>query len=244
MKRIALLLSLIGVFACDSSAETEVEPDESAGLLDHRGALMCSDLESVTGTTTLDAECQIASTASVTVTGESAPIRATVERVYEALTDPEHFGAFPRPLPPDFEPPPVPHSVVVPSAGEPFIEHYRLFYGSLQASTVREMHSDDRIEVVQLWRVNPMWTAEEVASAYPDLDTADADAMVGTPFMEPGLRTIVTFTIQKVSNPLADYAYVSMVQHGLPETSYPIVKQHWNQLYFDPMKAYLEAETP
>ena len=244
MKRIAWLLLLVSAFACDSNSEIEPEPEVQAGLLDHRGALMCSDLESLTGPTTLDAECQIASTASVTVTAESAPIRATVERIYEALTDPEQFGAFPRPLPPDFEPPPVPHSVAVASAGEPFIEHYRLFYGSLQTSTVSETHSDDRIEVVQLWRVNPMWTAEEVAQAYPDLDAAEADSLVGTPFMEPGLRTIVTFTIQKVDNPITDYAYISMVQHGLPETSYPIVKQHWNLLYFDPMRAYLEAESP
>ncbi len=241
MKRLVYLPLCIAMLGCDSGDQTQLGPDLETDLLEHAGALSCSDLEAIADATTLDAECQIATIDSVTVTTESEPIRATVEQVYEALTIPEQFGAFPRPLPPDFESPPIPHSVAVPSAGEPFVAHYRFFYGNLQTSTVSETHSDESIEIVQLWRVNPTWTAEEVASAYPELAQAEADAMVGTPFMDPDLRTIVTFTIRKVANPITDYVQVSMVQRGLPALSYPIVKQHWAQLYFDPMKAYLEA---
>lgn len=235
---IGLALALVG---CEQDADDMAPPDGQLTLLDHKGALQCSDLESITVTTTLAAECQPATIDSVTVTAVSEPIRASMEQIYDALTDPQQFGALPRPLPPDFEPPPVPHSVAVPSAGEPFIEHYRLFYGALQTSTVRETHTDDAIEIVQLWRVNPAWTEADLALVYPDLPQAEIDAMLDTPIMDPGLRTIVTFTITRVNNPLADYGYVTMVQHGLPERSFPLVKQHWSQLYLDPLREYLEA---
>jgi hypothetical protein len=163
--------------------------------------------------------------------------------VYEALMEPDQFGALPRPLPPDFEPPPVPHSVSLPSAGAPFLAHFRLFYGALQTSTVREVHAEDSIQIVQLWRVNPLWTEQEVRSAYPTLASEEVRKLVGTPFMEEGLRTIVTFTLRRIPNSRAEYSSLSLEQRGLPEQSYPIVKQHWGELYFEPLKAYL-ASTP
>lgn len=245
---IALLACALALTACttDSGDDGVIDdpPDVTPTLLDHQGALTCSDLESLTGPTTLADECEIAAVATVRVTAESDPIRAPIERVYEALIDPDEFGAFPRPLPPDFEPPPVPHSMAIESAGEPFIRHFRLFWGGLQTSTVSESHEPDRIEVVQLWRVNPTWTEAEVRMAYPDMADTEVAALVDTPFMDPGLRTIVRFTIERVANPNADYSYISMVQYGLPEVSYPIVKLHWSQLYFDPMKQYLEQAPP
>jgi hypothetical protein len=234
-KKLVVCLVSIAAAACGT-------PDEERGdLLEYEGGLHCTNLEALTAPTTLEAECTRAGLSTVTVTAESGPLRASVQRVYEALMDPEQFGALPRPLPPGFEPPPVPHSVSLPSSGAPFLAHFRLFYGALQTSTVREVHTVDSIEIVQLWRVNPQWTEQEVRSAYPALGQAEVEQLVGTPFMEAGLRTIVTFTLRRVPNSREEYSYVSLVQRGLPEQSYPIVQQHWMELYLGPLRAYLAS---
>jgi hypothetical protein len=236
-KKLVVCLGAIAAAACGTMEEA------GGSLLEHEGALRCTDLESLEGPTTLEAECTRAELPTVTVTAESGPLRASLQRVYEALMEPEQFGALPRPLPPGFEPPPVPHSVALPSAGEPFLAHFRLFYGALQTSTVREVHAEDFIEITQLWRVNPRWTEQEVRSAYPTLASEEVQKLVGTPFMEEGLRTIVKFTLRRVPNSRAEYAYVSLEQRGLPEQSYPIVKQHWGELYFEPLRAYVASTT-
>jgi hypothetical protein len=237
-KKLVVCLGSIAAAACGTMQERE------PGLLEYEGALRCTNLEALTAPTTLEAECTRAELSTVTVTAESGPLRASIQRVHEALVDPAQFGAFPRPLPPGFEPPPVPHSVSLPSAGEPFLAHFRLFYGALQTSTIREVHTEDFIEIVQLWRVNPRWTEQEVRSAYPTLAQAEVERLVGTPFMEEGLRTIVTFTIRRIPNSRGEYSYVSLVQRGLPEQSYPIVKQHWDELYLEPLRAYLASAVP
>lgn len=240
LNRHALFIPLSLLVAC--GAEDRPRSNADASLLAHQGALQCSDLQAVLGPTTLDAECTVADIDAVTVTSESLPIRASIDRVYAALTDPEQFGAFPRPLPDGFEPPPVPHSVAHPSMGAPFLGHYVLFYGALQTTTVREHREANRIEIVQLWRVNPVWTEPDLERVYPDLSDAQQTAMIGTPIMPEGLRTIVTFKIHRMDNALSEYSYVSMVQHGLPRTSFPLVKHHWPELYFLPMKTYLESQ--
>lgn len=234
---LAVLLAALAA-ACGQATSDTATPRASpaASLLDHDGALRCSSLVDATGS--LADVCAPDPRETVSLTVEAPPIRASRWRVLAALLDADQFGALPRPLPPGFEAPPAPHSVRRPaSATSPFVDHYVLFWGLLEASTVRVSVGPQTIEVVQLWRVDNQWSERDIRDGYPDIAASELSARVGTPIMPEGMYSIVTFRLRTDG----DSTRITMVQRGSPPFNKPVFAVHWQGLYFHPLKKGVEA---
>ena len=231
----AIALCLSAATACGASSHASESP-QTVDPSEHRGGLECGDLRPATGP--LGHICKASTKALATVEVTAAPIKASRWRVLSALLDASQFGALPRPMPPGFKAPPVPHSVrLAPTAGSPFLDHYRLFWGMLQAATLHVRVRGEAIEVVQLWRINGMWSERDIRDGYPNIGAAELKAKVGTPIMAPRLYTIVRFHLKAVGNE----THVRMVQTGAPAFNKPIFAAHWQGLYFQPLAKFLSA---
>lgn len=216
-------------------AEAPTAGATAPSLLDHKGGLRCGPLDVASGD--LAEACTPYVGDTVTLTVESPPMRASRWRVLAALLDAEQFGALPRPMPPGFQAPPVPHSVrTSASSTSPFVDHYVLFWGLLKASTVSVAIDGGAIEVVQLWRIDNTWSERDIRDGYPDMADDELAGHVGQVVMPDGLYSIVTFTLRADG----DDTRVTMVQKGSPAFNEPIFAMHWQGLYFHPLKQGVE----
>jgi hypothetical protein len=248
MKRTLALLPLLA--ACGTTAAAQPSspnatldpappaPLAAPSLLEHDGALQCGSLSTASGA--LADVCAPHAQTTVSLTVESQPIEASRWAVLAALLDPDRFGSLPRPMPPGFEAPPIPHSVRnAASAGSPFVDHYVLFWGLLKASTVQLSVDADSIELVQLWRIDNVWSERDIRDGHPDISDDDLAARVGTPIMPEGMYSIVTFELRSDG----PHTRVTMTQKGSPAFNEPVFAVHWQGLYFMPLKQGLEANT-
>lgn len=224
----ALLLS-----ACDSPEDPATDPTEPSPL---EGAWQCEGLRQ---SETLDDACTPASAPGQTLVAHGEPIAASRFTVAAALLDAQTFGALPRPLPPDFEPPPVPHSTHIDAVpGAALLGHYSLFYGVLDATTVSMVATADAVVVEQLWRIDNVWQAQDIRDGYPSWSDEQIAEYVGEPIFEPGVYSSVRFTITEQEG----QSRVTVEQSGVPEFNVPIFSAHWQGLYLQPMAAYLSGE--
>lgn len=232
--KVPLVLSFVLAVSCGRTPP-RAAAEAVENLADHDGALLCGSLEEAKGP--LSDHCKPDTRPSVTLRVEAPPIRASRWRVLAALLDADQFGGLPRPMPPGFEAPPAPHSVRRQAApGSPFLDHYKLFWGLLSAATLRVDVRRDSIEVVQLWRIDNVWSERDIRDGYPEIGAEALAARVGTPIMPDGAHTIVRFTLRSDG----ELTRLGVVQTGTPEFNRPIFAIHWQALYFRPLREFLE----
>lgn len=229
-----LMMALVALplGACDDPQTSMDEPTPAPAL---RGGWQC---EGLTESETLEDACVPAEQEGQTLVVEGDPVEASRFTVAAALLDAQTFGALPRPLPPDFEPPPAPHSAHIdPVPGATLLDHYALFYGVLNATTVSMQSTAEAVVVDQLWRIDNVWQAQDIRDGYPSWSDEEVEARVGAPIFEPGYYTSVRFTITEREG----RSRVTVEQTGVPEFNVPIFTAHWRGLYLDPLAESLAS---